>query len=104
MKAQIEKELTGMKDSRIENIGMRIIRCTRKELKNLNASDMKHGDCVIVGKYYISIRYGTFEEPDMYRRPGLCSYTELENGQRLDCTPGTSHDMTPYFIDDFLGR
>jgi len=83
---------------------MEITRCTRKELRKLNASNFKHGDCVIVGKYYISIRYGTFEDPQKYNRPSLCSFVELENGRGLDCTPGTSRGMTPYFIDDFLGR
>ena len=83
---------------------MKIVRCTTKELRKLNASDLKHEDVVVAGKYYIHIRYGTHEEPKKYKTPSLCSYVELENGNRLGCTPGTSRGMTPYFIDDFLGR
>ena len=83
---------------------MKIVRCTTKELRKMNASDFKHGDCLVSGKYYIYIKYGPFEEPQKYDRPSLCSYVELENGKGLDCTPGTSRGMTPYFIDDFLSR
>ena len=83
---------------------MEIIRCTTKELRKMNASNYKHGDCVVSGKYYIYIKYGTWEKPDKYKTPSLCSYVELGNGQRLDCTPGTRKGMTPYFISDFLGR
>ena len=81
---------------------MEIVRCTTKELRKLNASDLKHEDVVVAGKYYIHIRYGTYEEPKKYKRP-LCSYVELENGNRLGCTLGTPRGI-PYFIDDFLGR
>jgi len=83
---------------------MKVVRCTTKELRKLNASDFEHGDCLVSGKYYIYIKYGTFEEPEKYKTPSLCSYVELENGRQLDCTAGTSRGMTPYFISDFLMR
>ncbi len=84
--------------------GFKLITCTRKELKNMKASDYKHGDVVKVGKYFIYICYGTFENPTKYDIPALCSYVELENGKKLDCTPGSSYGLTPYFIDEFKSR
>ncbi len=78
--------------------------CTRSELKTLKATNFKHGDVIHVSKYYIYICYGTYEEPNKYKSPSLCSYTELEDGKRLDCFPGSSSGFTPYFIDDFKSR
>ena len=98
------KKEKGGEMTTIELEGYKLIRCTRQELKTMKASDYKHGDVVNVSKYYIHIRYGTYEEPNKYNIPALCSYVELENGKRVDCTPGSSVGFTPYYIDDFKGR
>jgi hypothetical protein len=84
--------------------GFKLIECSRQELKNMKASDYKHGDVIHVGKYYIYIQYGPYENPNKYNTPYSCSYVELENGKKLDCFPGTSPGFTPYFIDDFKSR
>lgn len=93
-----------MKIQEFNKHGNRLIICeTKKELKSLSAKSLRHGDIVEVGKYYIHIKYGTWEEPDKYDIPALCSFVEFKpNGKRLDCTPGTSYGMRPYFIDEFL--
>jgi len=87
-----------------EMSGYKLVICDRKELKTMKASNYKHGDVVRVGKYFIYIQYGTYEEPDKYDIPSLCSYVELENGKKLDCFPGSSAGFTPYFIDEFKNR
>ena len=82
----------------------KLVICSRQELKTMKASDYKHGDVIHVGKYYVNIQYGTYEEPNRYDIPSLCSYVELENGKKLNCAPGTSSGFTPYFIDEFKSR
>jgi hypothetical protein len=72
---------------------------TRKELKNMKASDFKDGDCVQCGKYFIVIKYRS-DSGWEYDIPSLCSYVEV-NGRIIDCTPGIER---PYYIDDFLSR
>ncbi len=67
----------------------------------MSAKTLEHGDVVKVGKYYIYICYGPWDNPTKYNIPALCSYTETEDGKRLDCTPGSSYGFTPYFIDSF---
>ncbi len=83
---------------------MPIIKVTRKELKNLKASNYYHGDIIIVdNKYWINIRYKNNEGVN-FSIPALLSFVELENGKILDCTPGSSKGFTPYYIDDFKWR
>ena len=77
--------------------------CTRKELKEINASDFKQGDMIDVSKYTIHISYGiTKEGKPKYKIPSLCSWIEITETHRiLDCTAGIER---PYYIDDFLNR
>lgn len=71
---------------------------TRKELKNLKASQFTAGDIIKVSKYFIHIKYG------VYNTPSLCSWVEDNNFNKLDCTPGNRRGFTPYYVDDFISR
>ena len=88
--------------------GYKLVKCTRKELKTMKASDYADGDVIVVeNRYWIYIRYQWNSEKYGYRKydiPSLLSYVELENGKTLDSTPGGSVGFTPYYIDDFKGR
>ncbi len=76
--------------------------CTRKELKEINASDFKEGDMIDVSKYTINISYGKKNGKPKYKIPSLCSYIEITETHRiLDCIPGVGR---PYYINDFLNR
>ena len=68
---------------------------TRKEFRQIGASQFKEGDILRVSKYYVHIAYGNYDTP------ALCSWIEDENWKALDCTPGIE---TPYYIDDFKKR
>ena len=77
-----------------------VYRATRATLKNMAASDLRAGDVVVVGEYWINIRYESRDLSRHYDAPHMCSTVE-KNGKVLDCTPGIER---PYYIDNFLNR
>lgn len=73
---------------------------SRKELKKLRASDFKHGNRIIIGKYEIEIIYHNSNVK--YNRPSLLStLIDRNTFKYCDCTPGQGR---PYYIDDFLSK
>ena len=69
---------------------------TRKELREIGASQFKSGDLIKVSKYLIHVEYGN------YNTPAMCSWLEDYNTfVKMDCTPGCG---TPYYIDDFKNQ
>lgn len=70
----------------------------REKLKTLKASNFKHGDIIICGKYEIEIVYHNSRVK--YNRPSLLStLMDINTFKYCDCTPGEGR---PYYIDDFL--
>lgn len=75
---------------------------TRKELKNLKASDFKTGDLIDVVDdnnniiYTINIDYGIYKTP-------LKTTVVDKNYKLLNCTAGTKGGWT-YYIRDFIYR
>jgi len=76
--------------------GLKFIKCSRSELRKLNASDFTEGDVIRVSKYFIFIKYGGYDTPAL-----RTTVENIQTGIRVDCTPGCG---TPYYIDDFKNR
>jgi len=81
-----------------------IIRCSKKELKNMRASEYPDNTVIIIdNRYWVWIKY-TKSDGTKYDTPSLLSYVEIKNGKKLNCTPGSSKGFTPYYIDNFKGK
>lgn len=79
---------------------MKLATTTRKELKNLKASDFKEGDMIdVLDKngdlvYTINISYGEYKRP-------LKTTVVDKDYNTLNCTAGTKGGW-PYYIADFI--
>lgn len=70
---------------------------TREELRKTGASNFKHGDCVICGKYHIHIKYHNYDNSKTFRYASMLS------------TANTRYDMCnlpiskqPQYVRDFI--